>query len=240
MGFCQAKLKSMRIRFIKQKDQSKEKQIQFFKKIKPIISSEVFFQNHLFEFYKSNPKGSLKSKKVFLYELLDNHSRFLTKHKDFHTYMQLGLTHLDESYFTLTPFCPTIHGQLEIPLDPKFNSPADLTNAKLIASEKMINFLYCQLATLDNPNLDPTWESANYLPWAKTKTDLIELIYCLHSSGAIPCELKDIVKVFEKLFHLDLGNFYRTFTDIKLKQNPVSFINELENSLIEKIRREIQ
>lgn len=80
----------------------------------------------------------------------------------------------------------------------------------------------------------------NSIGWNGTKTDLVELIYSLYATGSVNGELKDIFEVAEKVFSIDLGNFYRTYTDIKYKKNPTSFLDTLKEGLLEKIRKENQ
>lgn len=62
-------------------------------------------------------------------------------------------------------------------------------------------------------------ESENFiqLQWSFNKIDLIELAYALYHSKAIndgDISVKCIVEAFEQLFNIDLGKYYRAYTDI--------------------------
>ena len=147
----------------------------------------------------------------------------------------MGSTYLDRLYFTLQEYDPKQHASFKYPLDAKFSSPADTTLSCLMAADRYVQFLKNEHYTLKNPNLDPSWEFPSTLHWQKSKTDLIELIYALMASNAIRGDLKNTITVLEKVFNIDLGNFYRTFSDIKYKKNPSAFLDQLKFSLLEKI-----
>jgi hypothetical protein len=215
-----------------------ENQIHFFKHVKPKFFSRLFYQRHILKYYRSMPKGDIKAKKLHISAHLSDASSIISLQSDFHNYIALMLDDLDSMYFTNRKYCPKLHGQFELPLDPDFSSPADETLSRLLAAEQYIDFLHREEQRLKNPSLDPSWEFMKSLEWQGTKTDLVELIYALHSSGTLKGDLKDIISVMERSFNVDLGYFYRLYTDIKLKRNPTSFIDSLKISLLAKIRSE--
>jgi len=71
--------------------------------------------------------------------------------------------------------------------------------------------------------------------WTASKTDLVELIYALHAQQCIghgKNNVKEIVLSFEKLFNIDLGDYYRTWLDIRIrKTGRTKFIDTLNDSL---------
>ena len=75
--------------------------------------------------------------------------------------------------------------------------------------------------------------------WTATKTDLIELIYALKVSGAIDGGTGNINQISQQLstmFNLDLGNFYKTYAEIKNRsKDRTKFLNKLIKSLQAKI-----
>ncbi|WP_221412592.1 RteC domain-containing protein, partial [Fulvivirga lutimaris] len=68
---CQRLTLELRGHYLNHKFLSPDDEINFFKKIKPRLFSELYFQIQIFEYYKLRPKGSLKAKKVFLNGCLD-------------------------------------------------------------------------------------------------------------------------------------------------------------------------
>lgn len=65
------------------------------------------------------------------------------------------------------------------------------------------------------------------------------MIYALHAQGAVDngkADIKDIAAVFEHLFNVELGDYYRTFLEIRVrKTGRTKFIDSLRNSLIKRM-----
>ena len=91
------------------------------------------------------------------------------------------------------------------------------------------------METINSPN--PTVSSKLF--WTGNKTDLIELIYALHSSGAInsgTADIKEMASACEQIFNIDLGDYYRTFLEIRSRKiNQTKFIDKLKESLTKRI-----
>ncbi|MGL1885504.1 MAG: RteC domain-containing protein [Reichenbachiella sp.] len=213
-------------------------QINFFKEIKPKILSELHYYMELFTYLKERPKGSVKAKKIHIDYAMDKASSFINRHCEFNHYIQLESTHLDTVYFTKRDYDPKLHAHLEYPADTTFSSPGDPTLSCLLAANRYVQFLKNELFTLKNPKLDTTWGNMKHLRWQRSKTDLVELIYSLHTAGAVNGDLKDVVETMERVFDIDIGNFYRIYADIKLKKHPSSFVTILKDSLLEKMKKE--
>ena len=79
----------------------------------------------------------------------------------------------------------------------------------------------------------------NHLHWTGSKTDLVELIYALKTSGVInngDYQIKELIGVFSDIFNIELGNFYKTFSEIRNRaNNQTKFINKLALNLVKKI-----
>ena len=73
------------------------------------------------------------------------------------------------------------------------------------------------------------------IKWTASKTDLIELIYALKLSGAIDHgngQLKQIIESMALLFDIDLGNYYKTFSEIKNRsKDKTRFLQQLDGVL---------
>jgi len=65
---------------------------------------------------------------------------------------------------------------------------------------------------------------------------LIELIYALHTEGVFnngTSELKEVTSFFESTFNVDLGQFNRTFLEIRSRKcERTKFLNTLKEKLI--------
>ncbi|MEP2771674.1 MAG: RteC domain-containing protein [Fulvivirga sp.] len=236
---CQRLTIELRGHYLEHKFSNLADEINFFKKIKPRLFSELYFQLQVFEYYKLRPKGSLKAKKIFLNNCLDKASALISEHCEFRNYHLMNATHLDQHYFIKQEFNPVLHGGLKFPSDPEFSSPADPTLSCLMAAERCVQFIKNELYALKNPNLDPSWEFMKFLDWKGSKTDLVELIYSLHSANILSGDLKHTFQLAEKAFNIDIGNFYRIYSDIKLKKNPTNLLDSLKTAFLEKMEKEI-
>ncbi len=80
------------------------------------------------------------------------------------------------------------------------------------------------------------------MDWTTSKTDLVELMNALVAAKAInhgDVEMKKIADAFEELFQIDLGDFYRSFTELKNRSNPVKFLEKLSDALMFKIDNDL-
>ncbi|AYO58003.1 hypothetical protein CO230_07615 [Chryseobacterium sp. 6424] len=61
------------------------------------------------------------------------------------------------------------------------------------------------------------------------------MLYALHADGVFnngAVELKDVAENFEKLFNIDLGQFHRTFLEIRIrKSSKTKFLDTLKDTL---------
>jgi len=84
-----------------------------------------------------------------------------------------------------------------------------------------------------------TNQKQNKINWTGTKTDLIELIYALHSSGAINngnVEIKDMAILFQEMFNIDLGNYYHSFVEMRTRKiNQTKFLDKLKDNFTQYI-----
>jgi RteC protein len=75
--------------------------------------------------------------------------------------------------------------------------------------------------------------------WTASKANLIELIYALQSAGVFNNGLigiKKIAETFEKLFQIDLGNYYHVFNEMRLrKKNRTTLLDHLKEKIIQKM-----
>ena len=77
--------------------------------------------------------------------------------------------------------------------------------------------------------------SQHPLKWTDNKNALIELIYGLHTQGVFnngKTEIKDIAKYFEKMFGIELGDYYRSYLELRTRKiSKTKFIDTLRDNL---------
>jgi len=165
---CQELSQELRQLYFDNKPRTSNKEIYFFKELKPRFYSELFFHIEVFNYYKNSPKGSIKAQKHHIDFCLDKASSFILKHCEFHNYIKLSSTHLDHIYFTNRDYDPKLHAGMEYPSDPLFSSPADPTLSCLLTSIRYLQFLKNESFQLDNPKSDPSVEFMKTLDWNKS------------------------------------------------------------------------
>lgn len=72
------------------------------------------------------------------------------------------------------------------------------------------------------------------LTWTTKKTDLIELIYALHSAGSFnfgKVSLNQIAIYLEKMFDVNLSHFSRDFSEMRIRNDKTPFMDRLRNLL---------
>ena len=110
-------------------------------------------------------------------------------------------------------------------IDDEFSTCQDGTVATIMAYDMLIVYLRKEVDDLNN-NMEPTKNTAMEKPsklfWTGSKTDLIELLYALHTSKSInggTVDIKEMASHFEYFYNVDLGNYYHTFIDIRSRKS---------------------
>lgn len=220
---------------------STQDEIDFFKIHKPYVYGRLKFFIKIHRYALEKPNGHTKRLRKHIEEQLINIEERRKSYLDFEKYYLQNQTTLDKYYFvrgkdSLELISETSHYYT----DPEFSTSHDNMVAQIIASELLINYYNSELSYLRRKELQPFNKNSPIKPienlsWTANKTDLVELIYALQSSGAIQggnVEIKLMATICEKIFSLDLGNFYRTYLEIReRKMDRTRFINHLKKNL---------
>ncbi len=224
---------------------SQEEEIKFFKCSKPYVYGRLKFFVNLNNYLLQKPQGSFASQRMFVDEAIERLESHKLKYIDFICYYRQGKTNLDKYYF--------VRGKDNIALasntshyytDPNFSTSHDNMVAQIIAYDLLtkhysqeLDHLQKKERNLTTSNTEPVFD--NPLLWSASKTDLVELIYALQAAGAIQngrAEIKKMAQYFEKLFDLELGNYYRTYLEIKERKNDrTNFLSQLKYALERKM-----
>lgn len=216
-----------------------ENEIAFFKEVKPQFMSKLIFFQKLYDLEVNRP---LKVDKINAGKYFKREIRKVKKHykkyADLYSYYKSGETMLDKVYFLRRSSGLLYSGDSYMIVDSSFQTLYDSTLSEFIADEAYCEYLYRQLALVDTiqQTLGFIESTPNKgLRWTGSKTALTELIYALYSAGVLNdgnADVKDIVADLSHTFNIDLGNFYRTFQEIRLrKKDRVSFLNQLIDRL---------
>lgn len=208
-----------------------EEEIKFFKETKPVLVSQYFFLKKIFDLQIFDSFRDKKNRKGNYKRVLENMQRFAWKNKDFYQYCLSGSTSLDREYFTRG-----IHNPIGIEVAPYFSTGYDIKLSKILANELVKKHITELLKKSVN---EVPHQKIHTLSWTAPKTDLVELIYALHVVGAFnnaTPEVRKIVEVFEMVFNVNLGNYYRTFLGIRIrKTGQTAFLDQLKQRLVQRI-----
>lgn len=223
---------------IKNNFKSQSEEIQFFKEIKPQFTSKLIFFNRVYKIEMKKPNGGNKILKKYYNNELLKLKAFFDNELEFYQYYRSGSTYLDYKYF--------LRGKFDIKLaldsyyfetDTTFSTSHDYKVATILANDLLQLFLENKLIMLNNnENSEKSQRKPNIkLTWTASKVALIELMYALHTEGAFnngAVDLKEIAEYFEYVFEIDLGQYRRTFLEIRARKNDrTKFLATLNDSL---------
>jgi len=218
-------------------------EITFFKEIKPSIYSKLIYFIKIFNIESKRPTGSDKSQKKYLFNELAKLELYFSENLEFYQYFRNNMSYLDDKYF--------VRGKLDLRLyvnsfsydsDPDFSTSHDYKVAKILANDLLCIYLKSELAVLERKEYSRTGQPRkSKYAWTDSKISLVELIYALQACGCInngSVDIKEIALFVENIFDIDLGDFYRTYLEIKNRQNPPKFIDNMRAALIKKIEEQ--
>lgn len=204
-----------------------EEEVQFFKEVKPVFLCQYIYYKKMFSVLLFNSFQDRKSRIEKYYKVLRKLQVFAIKNEAFYEYCMSGATYLDHTYFTRKSQMLS-----SVELDEKFSTGYDLKLSKILAHELMKQYIIDALRKLQE---DKESSAATTLTWTDSKVSLIELIYALHTSGVFnhgKSDLKQIVRCFEEQFSVELGNYARVFSEIRIrKSGQTNFLEHLRGRL---------
>lgn len=225
--------------------QNTAEEVLFFKELKPKFYSNLIYFVRLFEIHSQAPIGSLRSQKKYFNKQLTGIKRFTRDNIGFYRYVRSGATHLDELYFTRRKCDIAVGFDLSsCDCDETFCSSHDFTIANLLANERLIEYLHLELNRLEHDERrQPVAFEEIGLSWSDTKAAIIELLYGLQTMGVFyntktstKADISQVARFFESALNIDLGNYYRTFQEIRIrKKGRTAFIDKLREQLIQRM-----
>lgn len=222
-----------------------EEEINFFKNIKPNICGQIKFFKIQLAYKTEKPFVSIEKQKKYIRKELKILEFKKKKNQSFYRYIKQDQSALDEVYFVRGNEQLALFSQSDYAdIDPEFSTSHDLLASEVITYDLTSDYfkkeLHC-LANLESGCYDilSNNSNTNNLIWTASKTDLVELIYALKVSGAInggDTQIKELTEFFGQLFHVDLGNYYKTYGEIKNRQNhQTKFLSKLTLNLEHKL-----
>jgi hypothetical protein len=228
---------------VKKEFKCKLNEIQFFKVYKPQVYSKVIYYVTLFNIESKRPRSSNKSKVKYLNNHIDKLQIYFNVNLEFYQYYRRGATFLDEQYFLRGKANMRLYpDRFHFLTDEKFSTSHDSKVATILAFDMLIIHLKKEVDKLEDNGMETnvnTLKKQSELFWTGNKTELVELIYALHSAGRInsgTADIKELAMACEEMFNISLGDYYRTFLEIRSRKiNQTKFIDKLKESLTTKM-----
>jgi beta-galactosidase beta subunit len=218
---------------------SQNDEISFFKEIKPKFISKLIYHLSVFNIETNKPNGGIKVRRKYYQNELDKLKRYFDNNLEFYRYYRTHSNYLDHKYF--------VRGKQDIRLtldsfffetDPNFSTSHDFKVSNILANDLLNVYLEDELNKLDMRDINngkSQVEPKVKLAWTDSKVALIELMYALQARGVFNngiADLKEIAAFFEDLFDIDLGQYHRTFLEIRIRKTGRSkFLDSLRDSL---------
>lgn len=239
IGITKKSLRNLRQDVLNNGFKSSKEEIYFFKQIKPKIYSKLIYYVKLFCIENRRPKSSTKNQIKFLNNEINKFQEYFNFNLDFCIYYRRNSTVFDEQYFLrgkedIRLFPDTYHFYT----DEQFSTSHDTSVVTILAYDLLIAYLKREIDRLEgysNYYTSQFQQKPSKITWTSQKVNLIELIYALHSTDVInngTADIKDIARIVEKIFKIDLGDCYRAFLEIRMrKKGRTKFLDNLKESL---------
>jgi hypothetical protein len=231
-------IQKLKILFLKEKFKNQEQEIDFFKNIKPKFTSKFIYYNIIYKIETKKPYGGERIVKKYLNNELQKLKTYFDNNLDFYKYYRTGNNYLDFKYF--------VRGKFDIKLtidsfffevDHNFSTSHDFKVAKILAHDLVQVYLENKLIEINNKSVkEKSQHNHNAkLTWTAPKVALIELLYALQSEKVFnngSTDLKEIAEYLENIFNVDLGQYRRTFLEIRVRKTErTKFLNTLKETL---------
>lgn len=230
-------LEKLKTYFKKHKLETKKEEIEFFKEIKPQLTSKLISFNDRYKIEINKPNGDKRQTKKYYKKEIKKRNNFFLKNAEFYKYYKTKNTCLDKKYFIRKRY--DIKLTLEnhyFQSDKNFSTSHDYLIAKIIANENIIEFLKTKLKKESKKRINTTMN----LQWTGTKVALVELTYALHNNKVLNngnTSLNECIKAVESFFNTEIKQHNRIFLEIRNRKTiqKTNFLNNLSENLNKKM-----
>lgn len=219
-------------------------EIHFFKKVKPKVCSKLTFYRKLASIESHRPKYAKHAQVDYLQKEIHKLHGFFEEHSAFIEYYRSGQTLYDENYFRRNISALILgNHNYDYLVNPDFSTVYDFTVSKIIAYERLEQYLDNEIRKLENSdNLSFMEKPRN--KWTKKLSALAELIYALQAVGAIDngnSTIKELVELFSKILYIPEGNIYNAFRSVySRKTKELIFIDQMREAMIQRINEQFK
>lgn len=202
--------------------------------MKPKFASKLMYNIYLFNLEYRRLRNQFKCEKKYLLKQLKKINKFFDDNVEFSKYYKTERNYLDHRYFIRGV------GDVHLLLDTRiYHCDQEFTTSHghLVSSIFGVR-TFSDVHRKRNKKFGKrtfTVEASpiTHLNWTESKVALTELIYAIHSTGAVnngKVDIAELVVAFESIFNIELNNYYRSYLEIKVrKSNRTKFIDYLKD-----------
>lgn len=210
----------------------KEEEVLFFKQIKPQYLRDLHYYNEIFYFEAKRPVSSKDELVVYFNRGLERIRLFFERNQDLYNYHRMGKMDQDSQYYIRNVNSQDDPSTYMIDFDSRFCTVHSYKLSRILAFEQFKQYLLSEMEALDQESKVKAAGEGFQLTWTDSKVALIELLYAIHSRGAInngKLDIKQLFTVVEQLLNIDLGNYYAVFQqNIRIrKKNRTAYLEQL-------------
>lgn len=216
-------------------------EINFFKTIKPKIETKSIFYSQIFNIESKLPLFSKDHQIDYYKKQIGKALSFFRSKKEYYDYYKTSNNLLDQYYFLRKRINIQSFSKFAS-IDFTFSTGHDLYFNKICAFEDLIKYLEQRIFELEEEPFNKQKIPSTPLHWTANKVDLVELMYGLFASKAInngDIEMSKLAEALQVFFNVELGDFYRTYSELKIRSNRVKFLEKIIDSLENKMENDL-
>ncbi|MNJ95295.1 RteC protein [compost metagenome] len=192
-------------------------EIEFFKEIKPLFQSKLIYFMELIQVEIQKPLIAEKRMLVKYYRRSSSHYTSLAnRNQIFLHYIRSQIDSGDHLLFVRSGESYDLV-PADLDLDDKYSTPGSNELAKLLSYEMVIEHLAEKVRELISGK-DNDIGFKYKLVWEGPKVGLVEIGYAIHALGAVKAPVAQIMEGLQFIFNTNVGQFYRVFQDMRIRQ----------------------
>lgn len=158
---------------------------------------------------------------------------FYNEQREFISYYRRKSTYLDKKYFVRFKFDFKLKLSPELySYDEEFSTSHDHIVSQIMANDLLEQYLTNKIDSKDSK--ENSIDHIKNLEWTAPKVALIELLYALHQTKCFNGGHSDLAEIFrwaENSLNIGLGNYHKTFSEIRLrKTDRTKFLSLLQHN----------
>jgi hypothetical protein len=232
---CATSFNELRGHVLKRGFKTVKDEIFFFKVVKPHVYSKLLYYLEVYSIETKRPVVSIPLQLEYFEGIQRKIQAFFGQYQEFYSYYRSCSNLLDQQYFVRGKSDTFFSAKNpQVITDPGFNTSHDYILSKMKANEMLLEYIDDEIYKLNNPQ-GGRYRFPDSLYWTEYKVYLAELIYALHCTGAVnkgKATVAELVKAFQLVFNIDLGDVYRMFAEIRdRKKNRTKFLDLARDAL---------